>query len=307
MPVSGTGTGTGTGTGRSPRNEEPTSSPFRLPALDSLLNSPAMRVLALDFDGVVCDSAREVFTAAVHTYGRMDPGSRVVQATLTHRGPSATELDLSSAPAYAEFRELMPLGNRAEDYAVALRAMDLGLALPDQAAYDDFYRAFDPSWLRHVHAAFYDVRDWLRTDHLESWLALHSGYPAFTAFLERAAGRCELAVATARDAASLDVLLVHLGVAALIPRQSRLDKETGVHKTDHLSALAHRLGVPFDQITFVDDKVNHLDAVAPLGVRCVLATWGYNGPREHELAERRGYVICSLEDAERLLFDEVEP
>jgi len=262
-----------------------------------------MRVLALDFDGVVCDSAREVFTAAVHTYGCLDPSSRVVQATLTHARPSATELDLSSAPAFADFTQLMPLGNRAEDYGVALRAMDLGLALPDQAAYDDFYRSFDPSWLRHFHAAFYEVRDRLRADHLESWLALHSGYPALTAFLGRAGVRCQLAVATARDAASLDVLLVHLGVAALIPQRSRLDKETGVHKTDHLSALAHRLGVPFDQITFVDDKVNHLERVASLGVRPVLAGWGHNTPREHARAAALGFAVAQLDALDAVLLD----
>jgi len=81
-----------------------------------------MRVLALDFDGVVCDSAREVFTAAVHTYGCIDPGSRVVQATLAHRGSAAAELDLSTAPAFADFRELMPLGNRADAVRLQLRS-----------------------------------------------------------------------------------------------------------------------------------------------------------------------------------------
>jgi len=38
--------------------------------------------------------------------------------------------------------------------------------------------------------------------------------------------------------------------------------------------------------------------VAPLGVRCVLAGWGYNGPREHDLAARRGYLVCGLGDFE---------
>jgi phosphoglycolate phosphatase-like HAD superfamily hydrolase len=264
-----------------------------------------MRVLALDFDGVICDSAREVFTAAVHTYGGIDPGSRVVQATLALRGSAASNLDLSSAPAFTAFRELMPLGNRAEDYGVALRAMDLGLALPDQAAYDGFYRSFDPSWLRRFHAAFYEVRDRLRADHLESWLALHAGYPPFPAFLERAAARCQPAVATARDAASLNVLLVHLGVAALIPQRSRLDKETGVHKTDHLTALARLLGVPFDQITFVDDKVNHLERVAPLGVRPVLAGWGHNTPREHARATALGFAVAQLDALDAVLLDGV--
>jgi hypothetical protein len=55
-------------------------------------------------------------------------------------------------------------------------------------------------------------------------------------------------------------------------------------------------------MTFVDDKVNHLDAVAALGVRCGLASWGYNGEREVALARARGYLVLGLEDAEAQLF-----
>ncbi len=54
----------------------------------------------------------------------------------------------------------------------------------------------------------------------------------------------------------------------------------------------------------MDDKVNHLESVAPLGVRCGLAAWGYNGPREHRRALECGYQVLTLEDAEDQLFAE---
>jgi hypothetical protein len=53
---------------------------------------------------------------------------------------------------------------------------------------------------------------------------------------------------------------------------------------------------------FVDDKVNHLDDVAGLGVHCALAGWGYNGPREAAEAAARGYPVLSLAEAEAGLF-----
>jgi hypothetical protein len=61
------------------------------------------------------------------------------------------------------------------------------------------------------------------------------------------------------------------------------------------------LGVPFEDITFVDDKLNHLIRVAPLGVRPVLAGWGHNTEREHSQARSRGFAIATLEDAEVIL------
>jgi hypothetical protein len=81
-----------------------------------------------------------------------------------------------------------------------------------------------------------------------------------------------------------------------------LDKETGVSKASHLEHLYRTSGIDFPQMAFVDDKVNHLDAVAPLGVNCCLAAWGYNGPRAAALARSRGYRVCALEDVEAQLF-----
>lgn len=70
-----------------------------------------------------------------------------------------------------------------------------------------------------------------------------------------------------------------------------LDKETGVSKPAHLKHVREFLEIDYPEIMFIDDKVNYLDSVASLGVRCALATWGYNGPREHRLAKERGYRV----------------
>jgi hypothetical protein len=69
-----------------------------------------------------------------------------------------------------------------------------------------------------------------------------------------------------------------------------------------MEELHARTGVPFADITFVDDKLNHLDPVAALGVRCALAAWGYNGERERRDAAKRGHLVCSLTDVERKLY-----
>jgi phosphoglycolate phosphatase-like HAD superfamily hydrolase len=74
------------------------------------------------------------------------------------------------------------------------------------------------------------------------------------------------------------------GIQDLFPEERLIDKETGVSKAAHLQYLHQQLNLEYAQMTFMDDKVNHLDAVAPLGVRCALATWGYNSEREHHLA-----------------------
>lgn len=247
-----------------------------------------MKLLALDFDGVLSDSAREAFAVARRTYLELRPESALRRA--------------DEASLWGAFLELMPLGNRAEDYATALAAIDAGVELPDQAAYDAYRDAQDPAWLRAFHRRFYQVRTAFSESDRDAWLALLGPYPRILELLRRRAGDCAYAIASAKDRASVGILLAHYGVADLFPPERIVDKEAGVTKDAHIERLAGICGLDFAKITFVDDKVNHLDTVAPLGARCALAAWGYNGPREHRLAIERGHLLCTLDDVEGQLF-----
>jgi phosphoglycolate phosphatase-like HAD superfamily hydrolase len=256
-----------------------------------------MGALVLDFDGVISDSAREAFVVALRTHCEIDPRSALCPLL---EGPAWGDPDVESL--YRRFLGLMPLGNRAEDYGVALRALEAEEPIGDQGDYDAYKARQDPASLRAFHERFYRVRaGWARTDRT-GWLSLMAPYPAFLELLRRRGRERELAIATSKDRGSVRELLAHYGLADLFPTGRVLDKEAGISKRSHLERLRALLGVPYAGTTFVDDKVNHLESVAPLGVRCVLAAWGYNGPREHALARERGFVVCPLERAEELLF-----
>jgi phosphoglycolate phosphatase-like HAD superfamily hydrolase len=247
-----------------------------------------MRALALDFDGVICDSAREAFTVAVRTYRRvLSPGFA--------RNELDTEL-------FTEFVALMPLGNRAEDYGIALTAIERGRALADQAAYDAFRRELDAAALRAFHKQFYRERaDWMRRDPL-GWHAHMRAYPGLCELLRRRAGEAAFWIATAKDRRSVRALLQHYGIADLFPEGVVLDKETSASKREHVRRVAEGAGVAPEEVTFVDDKVSHLEDVAALGARCALAAWGYNGARERRIAEARGFLVCELADFEARVF-----
>jgi phosphoglycolate phosphatase-like HAD superfamily hydrolase len=250
-----------------------------------------MKVLALDFDGVISDSVRESFAVAMGSYLALRPHSSL-------GGRDRDEL-------YREFFDLMPLGNRAEDYGTTLIALESRHPLPDQESYDHFRREQDPEWLDRYHRRFYEVRvEMARTDP-RGWRGLMRPYDPFLQVLRRRAGETEYAIATSKDRESVDLLLKEYGIEDLFPSRLIMDKESGERKTGHLRQLREALKLEFSEMTFVDDKVNHLDAVAPLGVRCALAAWGYNSRREHELAAGRGYLVCRLEDVERQLFGEI--
>jgi phosphoglycolate phosphatase-like HAD superfamily hydrolase len=262
-----------------------------------------MKVLALDFDGVVCDSLRECLATAVSAYQALIPDSPLIARLRQRRGEGRWHaLELVDDPVALSFAQMMPLGNRAEDFGISLAASENFLELLDQSAYDTFAGTVDPAWIDAFHDEFYEQRAAARAFDHHGWLDLHAPYPFFSEILRRRGADTTLALATAKDRRSAEILLDHLGLGGIFAPELILDKETGRSKTAHLNELRNRLGVGFDEITFVDDKVNHLEATAGLGIRPVLAGWGFNTPREHELARQRGFAIANIDDAETVLF-----
>ena len=77
----------------------------------------------MDFDGVISNSAAEAFVVATRTYREMCPASEFGLETLEGRSRSSVEAD----PLYRAFVDLMPLGNRAEDFGVVLAAFETAL------------------------------------------------------------------------------------------------------------------------------------------------------------------------------------
>jgi len=134
-----------------------------------------MQILALDFDGVICDSAQEVFLVGLRTFRDLFPDSALVARFLVGN-PSDRELD----DLFSAFSDVLPLGNRAEDFGVALRAIDNNVEIADQQDYDRYYASLEPEWLRSFHQRFYEQRAALRDRDRDAWIRLHVAYSGFT-------------------------------------------------------------------------------------------------------------------------------
>lgn len=252
-------------------------------------------VLVLDFDGVISDSARESFAVAVRTYSLLRPNSNL-PSRLSRVGSEIYE------SVYKNFLQIMPLGNRAEDYAVALIAIESERLISSQSSYDEFYAAQDSDFLGSFHRKLYEERRHWRERDPEGWCNLVGPYSSLVDLIRRRGNEVILAIATAKDRGSIEMLLERYSLTSYFDRDLVCDKEYGRNKCKHLQHIRNRLDVSFANITFVDDKLNHLEAVSDLGVRCVLAAWGYNGLREQKAAENRGFTVVDLQGVESKLF-----
>ncbi|MFT5441984.1 MAG: phosphoglycolate phosphatase-like HAD superfamily hydrolase [Myxococcota bacterium] len=263
-----------------------------------------MKILALDFDGVIFDSAPECFWVATRTLQRVEPsedrGRRL--SVWDELPPREVRANLIADPAFSVFIELMPLGNRAEDFGVSLLAFEAGVRPGDQRAYDRYFDSLDPAFASGFHANFYNERAKLRAENPERWGDLMRPFQGLVDVLRKRRSEALFVVATAKDGESVAKLLARFDIADLFEKDGIFEKERGRDKRAHLRAIKEQFQVDFAEISFVDDKVNHLIGVSGLGVRSFLASWGYNGLRECDVAAANGIGVCGLEQIEEVLF-----
>ena len=239
------------------------------------------RVLALDFDGVLCDGRAEYFETARRAYAAAWPGADVARAEQVR----------------ARFAAARPLVESGWEMPLLLHA--LVASVPDADLVDR--QAWRATAKRLLDAARVDGADlgralnaardaWFAADP-KDWLAHHVFYRGVCA---RMTGTLEagipVVVVTTKAERFARALLAaqdpRLGALPIIGREP----DGTVPKPESLRRLARQHDLPADGagIWFVEDMLETLElvrAARDLGaVRLFLAGWGYNTLEQRALA-----------------------
>jgi phosphoglycolate phosphatase-like HAD superfamily hydrolase len=252
----------------------------------------APAVLALDFDGVVCDGRPEYFESAWRAYASAWPDP------LTRARPDAV------AERFAALRPLIESGWEMPLLVHALLAGVEPRALQDREG-----------WLRAAPAllqaagvtaeklgrALNEVRDaWFARD-AAGWLAHHRFYPGVpTRLLTLLEGPTRAVIVTTKTERFARTLLA--GADRRLSALPVIGREPGtpVPKPDILRRLAdgHGLGADGAGLWFVEDMLQTLETTSArpdlAGARLFLADWGYNTPADRARADGR-IALLSLE------------
>jgi len=252
----------------------------------------APTILALDFDGVVCDGRPEYFETAWRAYVATWP------QPLTSGRPDAVA---------ERFGALRPLIESGWEMPLMVHALLAGV---DAHALEDRH-----GWLRAAPGlmqtagvtvetlgrALNRVRDdWFARDSTD-WLAHHRFYPGvparLVALLE---GPTRVVIVTTKTERFARALLT--GADPRLAAVSVIGREPGqpVPKPAILKRLAdsHGLGAAAAGLWFVEDMLETLEATAARAdvadVRLFLADWGYNTPADRVRAGGR-VALLSLD------------
>lgn len=236
--------------------------------------SLAPAILALDFDGVVCDGLIEYFQTAWRAYCQL-----------------FLEVEKEPPAGLAErFYPLRPVIETGWEMPLLLYALQHGV---EDAAVLDHWPTLVQTVLQETEvppkkamAAVDGTRDrWIQED-LEGWLDLHRFYPGVVEQLQStiAADIYPLIIST-KEGRFIQALLAKAGVE--LPRQQIIGKEIKQPKTQTLRQLQQ--SPPADAVAntplwFVEDRLQTLNKVKAASdledITLFLADWGYNTEAE---------------------------
>lgn len=239
------------------------------------------KILALDFDGVICDSIHECLVVS-HNAFMAYSGHR-------HQITNPDALETAQVQRFTALRHFIRTG---EDYLFIHMAMQQGVDIQSQEAFDHFTlpHATNRSTFR---ACFYEARTRLFENHHAQWLRLNPLYPGVreallkTPHLERI-----LIISTKRDDFIKAILQGH-GIS--FPAGQIFYASAGQTKREIIDQWLYTHHRPLHQFHFIDDQIDTLLTLQSLGVHCTLAGWGYNALPQRILASEHGIQVFSLE------------
>ncbi|MBB5801880.1 phosphoglycolate phosphatase-like HAD superfamily hydrolase [Saccharothrix ecbatanensis] len=225
------------------------------------------RVLALDFDGVVCDALAECALITWFGVHRHDCGT-----------PGSEHLEAVPGEFVARFRKVRDYARLLDHFVVAHHPE--ADAVVTQREFDALFASIDPVEVAAFTEAAGAARAWLREREPEFWLDLHTLYPGLPEALRRHAG--SVAIITAKDDASVRAILDRHALGSTV---AEVYGECGA-KADAVRDLAARRGVDPSSVIFVDDNLANVRRVAETGARALWAQWGYQIPEHRDEAAR---------------------
>lgn len=243
-------------------------------------------ILALDFDGVICDGLAEYFASTKRAYQQI----------------WCEQIDDNLAPSFYRLRPVIETG---WEMPILLRALALDMTeaqiLANFRAIAHQITVSEGLTKQEVVQKLDGVRDNWIEHNLDDWLSLHRFYPGT---IERIAQilttNIELYIVTTKEGRFAKQLLqqggIDLDAARIIGKESKRPK----YETLRILGDRHRQSDCLPTIFFVEDRLKALQQVAQQtdldNVRLFLADWGYNLEGDRHLASQDKRIeLLSLE------------
>ncbi|MGK7879150.1 MAG: HAD family hydrolase [Crocosphaera sp.] len=240
-----------------------------------MTNTP--KILALDFDGVICNGLKEYFQTTVRTYQKIWKDS------------SGNDLEIWAN----SFYKLRPVIETGWEMPILLRALVLDYEQENIASnwHNICSEIVEQENLnkQQVMSQLDGVRDhWIKTD-LERWLGLHEFYPGVLEKLGKLLDSSTLLyIVTTKEGRFVKQLLKQQNLS--FPEEHIFGKEVKQPKYDTLRQILQINQENPNNLWFIEDLLKTLKKVQSqadlIEIKLFLANWGYNTTQHHQLVQQ---------------------
>jgi phosphoglycolate phosphatase-like HAD superfamily hydrolase len=238
-----------------------------------------IKLLAMDFDGVIADSVME---CAVVGYNGFAIHNGLSEFILSPNDINPFQLSV--------FITVRPYIRTGEDYIYIFHAINEHVEIDNQADFDEFknkYIGLKDSY----YNSFYSARKQLLNDHYTEWMSLNPLFWGMDRFLNRNSDKVR--IISTKASKFISSILSHYNIK--ISQRNIYSTENGQTKADILLGILNKEKVFSKDTVFIDDHLDTLLTMQVTNCYCLLATWGYNNNEQQELAEKTNIELVNLD------------
>jgi len=256
-----------------------------------------MKVLAVDYDGVIVDSVMDSLFVSHNAYLRLF-------GTAQRQKFGGELFTFQSWPIILKkyekemhyYRSLRPYIRGATDYGLIQKLMEEGKTVQNQQEFDQYRETvmFD---FQNFHDAFYQERQRLQQDNFEGWLSLEPPYAEVVRGIQkfyREGVKVMIATSNRREYIARTFYPQYYNIP--VEADDILDFRFGEDKSSQMHHICDKYGVNYQDIYFVDDQLAHLEQTQNLGINVFLAGWSYATGQQKKDAQARGIPVIEREE-----------
>jgi len=255
-----------------------------------------LKILALDFDGVIVDSAWECLFISYNAYFKVYKRKKkdfLGGEPFTFENWEETKKQHQKEIKY--YRTLRPYIRGATDYGLIQKLIEENKFVKNQEEFDNYRKTvkFD---FEAYEKEFYKERGRLQNINYRAWFNLEPPYPKVIEGIKKLLEEgTKIAIATSNRRKAIAKSFTPEYFGFTIEPEDILDRRYGEDKSEQMKQIVKLYNVKFEEIYFVDDQVSHLIQTRPLGVKVLLAGWSYVTDIQKEEARKQNIPIIERE------------
>ncbi|MBA7544913.1 hypothetical protein ES705_37274 [subsurface metagenome] len=255
-----------------------------------------MKILALDFDGVIVDSAWECLFVGYNAYFKVyKRKKKVFFGGVPFTFENWENIKKRYKKEVEHYRIMRPYIRGANDYGLIIKLIEEKKIIENQKEFDKYRKSVDFNF-KAFHQEFYKERDRLQELDFKAWFNLEPSYPKIVEGIKQLLERgTKIIITTSNRLKSIAPSFAPEYLGFEIKQEDILDKRFGEDKSEQMKHIVKSYNIKFEDIHFVDDLISHLIQTRPLGVKVILAGWSYATDIQKEKARRCNIPIIERE------------